>query len=96
MAVLGATRAFKDWQVANGLAEPDDRGADEGAGEESTGSSTRGSGQSSTPTDDARDFSDEELQTMEKEDPLALIDSLNMRVGKPVTAGLASREWNAE
>ncbi|KAK4056711.1 glucosidase II [Microbotryomycetes sp. JL221] len=92
MAVLGAARAFKQWQVANGLADPDDQTSESESGEEAIGGAgtvppSQAEGGADTAT---RDFTDEELEAMEREDPLALIDSLNTRVGKPVVPGLTS------
>ncbi|KAK4054515.1 glucosidase II [Microbotryomycetes sp. JL201] len=91
MAVLGATRAFKQWQVANGLADPDDQTAsiEESTGDESSPKSVPKDAAKSDQ-DDVRDFSDADLEAMEREDPLSLIDSLNTRVGKPLVPGMPS------
>lgn len=90
MAVLGAARAFKDWQVANGLAstetsegDPDERDGEPGA--DISASSSKLSHQ-----EEAQDISDSALQAMEEEDPLSLIDSLNTRVSHPVVPSVTS------
>ena len=90
MAVLGATRAYADWRKANGLevdfevygvqAQPDANEALE------TPAITK-------PVDvegPVREFSDDELKQLESEDPLSLIDSVNLRVGQPLTSGVTS------
>ncbi|KAM0791314.1 hypothetical protein ACM66B_005786 [Microbotryomycetes sp. NB124-2] len=91
MAVLGATRAFKQWQVANGLADPDDQSSSSETAEEGLAASvpSPASGVKSEG-EDVQDFTDEELEAMEREDPLSLIDSLNTRVGKPLVPGMTS------
>lgn len=78
MAVLGASRAFKDWQVANGIAETSEDGSAKAATD-------------SIKTDaDVDDLTDEELKILEDEDPLSLIDSLNTRVGSPLVPGISN------
>lgn len=87
MAVLGASRAFKDWQKLNGqLTETDSEETAEEAGkvEESKGEDTSVS------------FTDQELQTMEDEDPLSLIDSLSSRVGSPALVSASSLLYKIE
>lgn len=67
MAVLGASRAFKDWQTRNGEGDEDAVIAEP---------------VSSIPiTPSEPDISDVDLQALENEDPLSLIDSLSSRVG---------------
>lgn len=78
MAVLGASRAYKDWQVANGLAE-EAEDAEKAPTEPAVPVSS-----------DIKDYSDSELKVMEEEDPLSLIDSLNSRVGTPVLSTVTS------
>ena len=81
MAVLGASRAFKDWQVANGVAEASEDGEAKAATE-------------SIKTDgDMQDLTDEELKILEDEDPLSLIDSLNTRVGTPLVSGISNSTY---
>jgi hypothetical protein len=80
MAVLGASRAFTEWQVSNGVAvsgeapEDDDAAPVEAAEE----------------VEKPKDYSDRELQALEDEDPLSLIDSLNTRVGTPAGSIISS------
>lgn len=73
MAVLGASRAYKDWQVRNGQAEP----TEPVEGEEVPPPVVN----DEVVEDGTPFFSDRELQAMVNEDPLALIDSLSTRVG---------------
>lgn len=87
MAVLGATRAFRDWKVANGMAVEDGEGVEGGQEGETAAPPAE------KPTDEelvADDYTDDELKKLEEEDPLSLIDSVNLRVGTPVTSGVAS------
>ncbi|BGP24904.1 alpha 1,3-glucosidase, glycoside hydrolase family 31 protein [Rhodotorula toruloides] len=87
MAVLGATRAFRDWKVANGMAVEDGEGSESGQQGETAAPPAE------KPTEEelvADDYTDEELKKLEEEDPLSLIDSVNLRVGAPVTSGVAS------
>jgi hypothetical protein len=78
MAVLGASRAFKDWQVANGIAESTD------------GEEPKGAAANMKLDETLEDISEEELKALEEEDPLSLIDSLNTRVGTPLVAGISN------
>jgi hypothetical protein len=85
MAVLGASRAFKDWQVANGIADSHDDEKDNAA--------------DNTPIADKlkldetlEDLTEAELKHLEEEDPLSLIDSLNTRVGTPLAPGISNSE----
>lgn len=80
MAVLGASRAFKDWQKDNGI-------DDEVAG----GDAPAIPPPISEGGEEVKDFSDRELQLLEDEDPLSLIDSLSSRVGSPAPTGTAAR-----
>ena len=86
MAVLGAARAYKDWQTANGMA---DASADDGEGGDSDGAAVPAPAQ---PDGDGepKDYTDRELQALEDEDPLSLIDSLASRVGPATPAGVGS------
>ena len=80
MAVLGASRAYKDWQRLNGHAEDDADASEtpiEGESAESAAVVDSSAG------DDVQDFTDRELQALEDEDPLSLIDSISSRVGSP-------------
>lgn len=91
MAVLGASRAYKDWQTANGFAEP-------GAEESEDGVETEGDAVPPPPqreSDDVKDYSDGELQALEDEDPLSLIDSLSTRVGPTTPSGVGASEFFA-
>ncbi|GAA5833625.1 hypothetical protein JCM9279_001580 [Rhodotorula babjevae] len=90
MAVLGATRAYADWRKANGLEvdfEVYGVQAQSDVNEELEASpivkpvEVEGS---------VREFSDDELKQLESEDPLSLIDSVNLRVGQPLTSGVTS------
>ncbi|KAL8278215.1 hypothetical protein RQP46_009388 [Phenoliferia psychrophenolica] len=86
MAVLGASRAFKDWQTANGVAEADvEEGEGDGIVQDAPPPPVETSGEA-----DAKDYTDRELQALEDEDPLALIDSLSSRVAPATPAGIAS------
>jgi hypothetical protein len=81
--VLGATRAYKDWRVANGLSEEQEIDKDGQTDDVPT--------QQNLPEGElADDYADEDLKTLEEEDPLTLIDSLSTRVGTPLTSGVAS------
>jgi hypothetical protein len=84
MAVLGASRAFKDWQVANGIAN-----------EDSDVSSDQGTAERIKLDDTLEDLSEEELKALEEEDPLSLIDALNTRVGTPLVPGISNSESHA-
>lgn len=77
MAVLGASRAFTDWQLSNGIA---------------TTGEVHETDSSAAPADPVevddgeekvKEYSDRELQALEDEDALSLIDSINSRVGSP-------------
>ncbi|GAA5925833.1 uncharacterized protein JCM15063_005135 [Sporobolomyces koalae] len=73
MAVLGASRAFKDWQTANGVSESDASDSEQESNvkfEQNVG-----------------DLTEDELKALEEDDPLSLIDSLNTRVGTPLIPG---------
>ena len=70
MAVLGASRAFKDWKTLNKFLP---------AGEE--GEIVEGEESNIEMVEAAQDFNDRELQALEDEDPLTLIDSISTRVG---------------
>lgn len=88
MAVLGASRAYKDWQVANNLLSGDESSEDD---------SESAPTPSAVPiAEDVKDYSDRELKAMEEEDPLSLIDSLNSRVGTPVLSTVTSRELSSQ
>lgn len=97
MAVLGATRAFKDWQVANGLADKEETTEQGEVTNDEPAQATR-----EVPEHDDADLSDQHLNDLEGEDPLSLIDSLATRVGVPapgqITAStlplvLLGRKW---
>ncbi|GAA6011944.1 hypothetical protein JCM11491_000111 [Sporobolomyces phaffii] len=79
MAVLGASRAFKDWQVANGISDSDG----DSSGDQSAAQQIKGG-------DALEALSEEELKVLEDEDPLSLIDSLNSRVGSPLVPGISN------
>ncbi|GAA6001422.1 hypothetical protein JCM10207_006659 [Rhodosporidiobolus poonsookiae] len=82
MAVLGATRAYRDWRVANGLDELSENG-EEGEGQE-VPIQQQGEGEV------VDDYADEDLKKLEEDDPLALIDSLSGRIGSPIASGVAN------
>lgn len=83
MAVLGATRAYKDWRVANGLSEEQEVDKDGQTDDLPTF-------QNLPDGELADDYADDDLKALEDEDPLTLIDSLSTRVGSPLTSGVAS------
>ncbi|GAA5875927.1 hypothetical protein JCM8547_008350 [Rhodosporidiobolus lusitaniae] len=83
MAVLGATRAYKDWRTSNGLSE--ENAADE------NGETVDVPAQQNLPDGEvADDYSDDDLQALEEEDPLSLIDSLSTRVGSPIVSSVSN------
>ncbi|GAA5935275.1 hypothetical protein JCM10213_003991 [Rhodosporidiobolus nylandii] len=83
MAVLGATRAYKDWRVVNGLTEIAEVDKD--------GETHDIPVQQDVPEGHvADDYSDDDLKALEQEDPLSLIDSLSSRIGSPIASGVAS------
>lgn len=84
MAVLGASRAFKDWQVGNGVAPESSENGEEAAVETPP---AKNAGE-----EVVQDFSDSELQTLENQDPLSLIDSISTRVGSLKTSSTAARK----
>ncbi|GJN90711.1 hypothetical protein Rhopal_003725-T1 [Rhodotorula paludigena] len=91
MAVLGAVRAHRDWQKANGIAIDDTVNfGDVDLSDEAEESSTPLSKPSTEDEEDVVDYADDELKKLEDEDPLSLIDSINLRVGSPVTSGVAN------
>lgn len=77
MAVLGATRAYKEWRTSHGLADDS---------EDRVPMSTSVEGSEAVV-----DHSDEDLKKLEEEDPLSLIDSINLRVAPSSSSGVASR-----
>lgn len=77
MAVLGATRAYKEWRTSHGL--PDDS-------EDRVPMSTSVEGSEAVV-----DNSDEDLKKLEEEDPLSLINSIHLRVAPSSSSGVASR-----
>lgn len=77
MAVLGASRAYKDWSTASGA----DLEASEG--DEDTEAAHRS--QESL-------YSDEQLQEMENADALELMDSITLRIGDAQPPPPASRK----
>ncbi|KAK4704738.1 hypothetical protein P7C70_g1477, partial [Phenoliferia sp. Uapishka_3] len=82
MAVLGASRAFKEWQTLNG---------ESGEAVESDEAAASPPASAPAQAEDAdKDLTDSELQQLEDEDPLSLIDSLASRVGPVVPAGVSS------
>ncbi|KAM0750382.1 hypothetical protein T439DRAFT_326351 [Meredithblackwellia eburnea MCA 4105] len=85
MAVLGASRAFKDWKTANGFADAEDEGSEASQDDGSQATFTAKDGE-----ENVKDYTDGELKTMEEHDPLTLIDSLASRVGPVTPAGVGS------
>lgn len=85
MAVLGASRAFKEWQVGNGVAVESSENGEEAAAAEAPPAKNAGE-------EVVQDFSDSELQALENQDPLSLIDSISTRVGSLETSSTAARE----
>lgn len=84
MAVLGATRAYRDWRQTHGLSAE----ATGEEGEERVPVSTAVDGGEPVP-----DRTDEELKRLEDEDPLSLIDSINLRVAPSTSSGVAGRKF---
>ncbi|GAA6028173.1 hypothetical protein JCM8097_006897 [Rhodosporidiobolus ruineniae] len=82
MAVLGATRSYKDWRIANGLGES----TEVGEGGEVADVPAQQLGDAEL----VDDYSDDDLLAFEGEDPLSLIDSLGTRVGSPIASGVAN------
>lgn len=86
MAVLGASRAYKDWRTANGLANADETIPDESiegdevATEESPVENPI-STDAAPSASKVSEYSDEQLQEMERADALELMDSVSTRVG---------------
>jgi hypothetical protein len=72
MAVLGASRAFDDWKVAQGIA---DENAPKVEGEVDDVEAKVQAVQKES------EYSDNQLRNMESTDALELIDSLSTRVG---------------
>ena len=85
MAVLGASRAFKEWQTANGMVEPDAAGGEEIIQDSEVPATAQTEGEA-----DTKDYTDRELQALEDEDPLSLIDSLSSRVVPAMPSGIGS------
>jgi len=83
MAVLGATRAYKDWQTKNGV-----QAVEEGVDKEID--------PIPVPKDedgnDLRDYADAELRALEDADPIELMDSVNSRLGQSVLTNTAGCE----
>ncbi|CEQ39441.1 SPOSA6832_00983 [Sporobolomyces salmonicolor] len=85
MAVLGASRAYKEWQEANGMTTaPSGDDVKEAIEETTSAAEKRDAGGL------VDDYTDEELKQLEEEDPLSLIDSLSTRVGSPLTSGVST------
>lgn len=82
MAVLGATRAYRDWRESHGL--PAEASGDEN--EQRVPASTAVEGGEAVV-----DHLDEELKKLEEEDPLSLIDSINLRVTPSLSSGVTAR-----
>ncbi|GAA5893633.1 uncharacterized protein JCM6883_003587 [Sporobolomyces salmoneus] len=76
MAVLGASRAFKEWQTSNGI-------DDAVTNEVPTADKIK-------LDETLENLSEEDLKALEEEDPLSLIDSLNTRVGTPLVPGISN------
>ncbi|BGP48447.1 glucosidase II [Rhodotorula kratochvilovae] len=87
MAVLGATRAYRDWRVANGM-EVDFEVYGVPGQVEGDAADSPLLAKPAAVEEDVRDFTDDELKKLEDEDPLSLIDSVNLRVGQPLTSGV--------
>lgn len=92
MAVLGASRAFKDWQTANGLVDPEPAEGEEAREKEYIDPAEIPV--SNLASADGKDISDAELQALEDEDPLSMIDSLSTRVGPKAATTISSTSFS--
>ncbi|SGY21788.1 BQ5605_C016g08274 [Microbotryum silenes-dioicae] len=83
MAVLGATRAFKEWQTTNNLLD-----------ENGKPYQIEGEILQVPVANDIDDMTDDQLNALRNEDPLNLIDSLSTRVGERVVPSSSSTIFN--